>query len=77
MPNLVSRGRGVAAESGGTAVADIFNSIPKNIGIGCIFAAGVLSILKMSGVIVTALRQARTAALIARLAKKAVPITGG
>ncbi len=43
---------------GGTAVADIFNSIPKNIGIGCIFAAGVLSILKMSGVIVTALRQA-------------------
>ncbi len=42
----------------GTAVKDIFDNIPKNIGIGCIFAAGILSILKMSGVIVTALRQA-------------------
>ena len=37
---------------------DIFKAIPRNIGIGCIFAAGVLSILKMGKVIVTALRQA-------------------
>jgi OPT family oligopeptide transporter len=36
----------------------IFNNIPKNIGIGCIFTAGLLSILKMSKVIVTALREA-------------------
>jgi putative OPT family oligopeptide transporter len=42
----------------GTSVKDIFDAIPKNIGIGCIFAAGIISILKMSGVIVTALRQA-------------------
>ncbi len=37
---------------------DIFLPIPRNIGIGCIFAAGLLSILKMSKVIITALRQA-------------------
>jgi putative OPT family oligopeptide transporter len=42
----------------GTAAGDIFKAIPRNIGIGCIFAAGIISILKMSGVIVTALRQA-------------------
>ncbi|MBN1443080.1 MAG: OPT/YSL family transporter, partial [Planctomycetes bacterium] len=35
----------------------IFNGIPKNIGIGCIFTAGILSILKMGKVIVTALRE--------------------
>ncbi len=42
----------------GTSVDEIFSAIPKNIGIGAIFTAGILSILKMSGVIVTALRQA-------------------
>jgi len=36
----------------------IFRAIPRNIGIGGIFAAGIISILKMSKVIVTALRQA-------------------
>ncbi len=36
----------------------IFNNIPKNIGIGCIFTAGLLSILKMGKVIVTALKEA-------------------
>ena len=36
----------------------IFANIPKNIGIGCIFTAGLLSILKMSKVIVTALKEA-------------------
>lgn len=41
-----------------TTAEAIFGAIPKNIGIGAIFAAGILSILKMSGVIVTALRQA-------------------
>ncbi len=42
----------------GTSAEAIFGAIPKNIGIGCIFTAGVLSILKMSKVIVTALREA-------------------
>ena len=42
----------------GTDAGTIFGSIPKNIGIGCIFTAGLLSILKMSKVIVTALREA-------------------
>ncbi|MFH1730876.1 MAG: OPT/YSL family transporter, partial [Planctomycetota bacterium] len=37
---------------------DIFGKIPKNIGIGAIFTAGLLSILKMGSVIVTALRKA-------------------
>jgi uncharacterized oligopeptide transporter (OPT) family protein len=37
---------------------EIFNNVPKNVGIGVIFTAGILSILKMSGVIVTALRRA-------------------
>jgi putative OPT family oligopeptide transporter len=42
----------------GTDASTIFRFIPRNIGIGCIFTAGILSILKMSGVIVTALREA-------------------
>ncbi len=37
---------------------EIFGDIPKNIGIGCIFTAGLLSILKMGKVIVTALKEA-------------------
>ena len=41
----------------GTDAGVIFRYIPRNIGIGCIFTAGVISILKMSGVIVTALRE--------------------
>ncbi|MEK7711350.1 MAG: OPT/YSL family transporter [Planctomycetota bacterium] len=41
-----------------TAAESIFKEIPKNIGIGCIFAAGLLSILKMSKVIITAIREA-------------------
>ncbi len=36
----------------------VFADIAKNIGIGCIFVAGLLSILKMSKVIVTAIREA-------------------
>jgi putative OPT family oligopeptide transporter len=42
----------------GDTASDIFRSIPRNIGIGGIFTAGLLSIFKMSKVIVTALRQA-------------------
>lgn len=41
-----------------TSAQSIFNNIPKNMGIGCIFTAGLLSILKMTRVIVTALREA-------------------
>jgi putative OPT family oligopeptide transporter len=41
-----------------TKASDIFRAIPRNIGIGCIFTAGILSILKMSPVIVTALKEA-------------------
>jgi uncharacterized oligopeptide transporter (OPT) family protein len=41
-----------------TTAKDIFKEIPKHIGIGGIFAAGLISILRMSKVIVTALRQA-------------------
>jgi putative OPT family oligopeptide transporter len=41
-----------------TEAGNIFYYIPRNIGIGGIFAAGIISILKMSKVIVTALRQA-------------------
>ncbi|MCP4591419.1 MAG: OPT family oligopeptide transporter [bacterium] len=41
-----------------TAAGSIFNNIPKNIGIGCIFTAGLLSILKMGKVITTALKEA-------------------
>lgn len=39
------------------SAGDIFKHIPKNLGIGAIFTAGLLSILKMGGVIATALRQ--------------------
>ncbi len=42
----------------GVSADDIFLGIPRNMGIGCIFTAGLLSILKMGNVIVTALRQA-------------------
>jgi len=42
----------------GMKAEQIFRAIPRNIGIGGIFAAGLISILKMSKVIVTALRQA-------------------
>ena len=42
----------------GSTASDIFRAIPRNIGIGGIFTAGLLSIFKMSKVIVTALRQA-------------------
>jgi len=41
-----------------TEAGSIFFYIPRNIGIGGIFAAGIISILKMSKVIVTALSQA-------------------
>lgn len=41
-----------------TSPEQIWRNIPRIIGIGGIFAAGILSILKMSGVIVTALREA-------------------
>ena len=47
----------VAVRARGASATEIFDNIPKNIGIGAIFAAGLLSILKMGGVIVTALRQ--------------------
>lgn len=41
-----------------TSAEAIFKAISKNVGIGCIFTAGVLSILKMSPIIMTALREA-------------------
>ncbi|MCK4342292.1 MAG: OPT/YSL family transporter, partial [Phycisphaerae bacterium] len=50
----------IAREASAT---EIFSYIPKNIGIGAIFTAGLLSILKMSRVIVTALSQALGALL--------------
>ncbi|HQJ53620.1 MAG TPA: OPT/YSL family transporter, partial [Planctomycetota bacterium] len=40
-----------------TSAEAIFKAVSKNVGIGCIFAAGVLSILKMSPIIMTALRE--------------------
>lgn len=43
---------------GGTSADEIFTAIPRNIGIGGIFTAGLLSIFKMGKVIVTALVQA-------------------
>ncbi len=46
------------AEFVDTEAKSIFYYIPRNIGIGGIFAAGIISILKMSKVIVTALSQA-------------------
>ena len=48
----------VAVFARGASVDEIFGQIPKNIGIGAIFTAGLLSILRMGGVIVTALRKA-------------------
>jgi putative OPT family oligopeptide transporter len=42
----------------GDGAGDIFRAIPRNIGIGCIFTAGLISILKMSKVITTALKEA-------------------
>ncbi|MCP4657288.1 MAG: oligopeptide transporter, OPT family [bacterium] len=42
----------------GTGAEDIFRGIPRNIGIGGIFTAGLLSIFKMGKVIVTALKEA-------------------
>lgn len=41
-----------------TSATSIWWFVPRNIGIGGIFAAGIITILKMSRVIVTALRQA-------------------
>ncbi|HNQ24352.1 MAG TPA: OPT/YSL family transporter [Phycisphaerae bacterium] len=48
----------IAVFANTASAVDIFGQVPKNIGIGAIFTAGLLSILKMGGVIVTALRQA-------------------
>ncbi len=42
----------------GVGAEDIFRNIPRNIGIGGIFTAGLLSIFKMSKVIVQALKEA-------------------
>lgn len=53
----------------------IFNGIPRNIGIGCIFTAGILSILKMGKVIATALREALGSLLQRRAAAAAVERT--
>jgi OPT family oligopeptide transporter len=58
-----------------TSAGAIFNSIPKNIGIGCIFTAGILSILKMSGVIITALREALGSLFRRRTGSKSVDRT--
>ncbi len=40
---------------------DIFSAIPRNVGIGGIFAAGLISIIRMGRVITTALREAMRA----------------
>ncbi len=48
----------IAVHAREASANDIFGKIPKNIGIGAIFTAGLLSILKMSSVIVMALRKA-------------------
>ncbi len=50
--------RGLNPTLAGMKAEQIFRAIPRNIGIGGIFAAGIISILKMSKVIATALRQA-------------------
>jgi len=55
-----------------TDAHDIWFQIPRQIGIGAIFTAGILSILKMGGVIVTALRQA-LGALLTRRGTAAAP----
>jgi len=48
----------IAVHARQASAEEVFGSIPKNIGIGAIFTAGLLSILRMGSVIVTALRQA-------------------
>ena len=60
-----NRSYSVKERDGGLAIfaptptaKNIFGNIPKNIGIGCIFTAGLLSILKMGKVIATALKEA-------------------
>ncbi len=58
---------------GSTSADEIWYQVPRMIGIGAIFTAGLLSILKMSKVIVTALRQA----LGGLLAGKAGLASGG
>lgn len=50
--------RGINPTIEGTSAEALFTAVPKNMGIGCIFTAGILSILKMGKVIVTALREA-------------------
>jgi len=50
--------RAINPSAAGTSADAIFRAVPRNIGIGCIFTAGILSILKMSPVIATALREA-------------------
>ncbi len=54
--------------------SDIWYQIPRIIGIGAIFTAGVLSILKMGRVIVTALRKALGALFRSKGAPTAEPI---
>ncbi|UCC29020.1 MAG: OPT/YSL family transporter, partial [Phycisphaerales bacterium] len=54
--------------------ADIWRQIPRIIGIGAIFTAGLLSILKMGRVIVTALRQALGALFRSKGGPTAEPI---
>jgi uncharacterized oligopeptide transporter (OPT) family protein len=51
-------GDGISVTAREPSAGEIFDAIPKNIGIGAIFTAGLISILKMGKVIVTALRQA-------------------
>ena len=55
---LVPETQQIAVYARQASADEIFGHIPKNIGIGAIFTAGLLSILRMGGVIVTALRQA-------------------
>jgi putative OPT family oligopeptide transporter len=50
--------QGINPDVKSTSAHDIWYNIPRQMGIGTIFAAGLISILKMGGVIVTALRQA-------------------
>lgn len=70
IPGAISAG---AAPLASMAADDIFFEYVRPIGIGGIFCAGLLSILKMSPVIVQATRQAFGE--IARLAKGGVPAT--
>jgi putative OPT family oligopeptide transporter len=50
--------QGINPAVASTSAEDIWYQIPRVIGIGAIFTAGILSIIKMGKVIVTALRQA-------------------